>query len=126
MGTSSTLTPEALASSLSALPVPSSDKITHADSGSEDEWGGESPKAAPASSANLAVAKSPTNMSSTRTSEESYAVVDGAETPLRGGAAVNSVQSMSSAASSPRVEQSVQQKASKKEAKEEDDWSDWE
>ncbi|KAF9209156.1 hypothetical protein BGZ59_010246 [Podila verticillata] len=127
LGSTSTLTPEALASSLSALPVPSSDKINRADSGSEDEWGTESPKAAPVSSANLAVAKSPTNMSSTRTSEDSYAVVDGAETPLRGSAAVNSVQSMSSAASSPRVEQPAQQgQASKKEAKEEDDWSDWE
>ncbi|KAG0081631.1 hypothetical protein BGZ92_000171 [Podila epicladia] len=134
--TSTTLTPEALASSLSALPVPSSssDKIRN-DSGSEDEWGAESPKAALAPvGANLAVtaAKSPTNMSSTRTSEDSYAVVDGVETPIRGGgsggsggAAVNSVQSVSSEASSPRVEQPAQQ-ASKKDAKEEDDWSDWE
>ncbi|KAG0337554.1 hypothetical protein BG000_005267 [Podila horticola] len=129
-GVSSTLTPEALASSLSALPVPSSSDKIHHESGSEDEWGAESPKAAPAAAAagaTLAVAaKSPTNMSSTRTSEDSYAVVDGVETPIRGGgAAVNSVQSMSSAASSPRVEQPAQQ-ASKKEAKEEDDWSDWE
>lgn len=130
---SATLTPEALASSLSALPVPSSssDKIRN-DSGSEDEWSAESPKAAPApvgATLTVAAAKSPTNMSSTRTSEDSYAVVDGVETPIRGGggggAAVNSVQSMSSEASSPRVEQPAQQ-ASKKEAKEEDDWSDWE
>ncbi|KAG0037177.1 hypothetical protein BGZ82_003022 [Podila clonocystis] len=125
---SSTLTPEALASSLSALPVPSSSSDKIHGSGSEDEWGSESPKAPAAVGATLSVvaAKSPTNMSSTRTSEDSYAVIDGIETPIRGGgAAVNSVQSVSSAASSPRVEQHAQQ-ASKREAKEEDDWSDWE
>ncbi|KAF9425161.1 hypothetical protein BGZ94_007785 [Podila epigama] len=146
---STTLTPEALASSLSALPVPSASDATgdhNRASDSEDEWGNESPKlvakSTPSTSATVAtttggatatgssaggmltVTKSPTSMSSTRTSEDSYAVVDGTETPVR--MATQSVQSMTSAASSPKVAEQSQQTKPKIESKDEDDWSDWE
>ncbi|KAF8938784.1 hypothetical protein BGZ58_000161 [Dissophora ornata] len=126
------LTAEALASSLSALPIPdettagSDDGVakTKQGTGSDDEWGSESLK----SSSSPSAKKSPiTNMSSTRTSEDAYEVVDGVETPIR--APVASVTSISSAASSPAMEQPARQPDSKTKSsasKEEDDWSDWE
>ncbi|KAI1321820.1 hypothetical protein EDD11_000096 [Mortierella claussenii] len=144
------LTAEALASSLSALPIP--DEAAGSDDGhatkpstgaaeseSEDDgWGSESLKSTSSPSAkSLSVAgtathskSSTTNQSSTRTSEDAYEVVDGVETPVRVPVAP-SITSISSAASSPALEQSAHhQDASSKikspESKEEDDWSDWE
>ncbi|KAG0261186.1 BSD domain-containing protein 1 [Mortierella polycephala] len=133
------LTAEALASSLSALPIPdeattgaSATEGAKAKSGSEDEWGSESLK----SSANSGSVKSPTgahskspttNMSSTRTSEDAYEVVDGVATPIR--VPLANVLSLSSGASSPALEQTATPQSSKlktTESKDEDDWSDWE
>ncbi|KAF9182366.1 BSD domain-containing protein 1 [Haplosporangium sp. Z 767] len=133
------LTAEALASSLSALPIPdeattgtSANEDAKARSGSEDEWGAESLK----SSANSISIKSPTgahskspttNMSSTRTSEDAYEVVDGVATPVR--VPLANVLSLSSEASSPALERSATPQSSKlktTESKDEDDWSDWE
>ncbi|KAF9110392.1 hypothetical protein BGX27_006422 [Mortierella sp. AM989] len=134
------LTAEALASSLSALPIPDentagSDDGAKAGLASDDEWGSESLKSTSSPSINTSAklptgthSKSPTtNMSSTRTSEDAYEVVDGVETPVR--VPLASVTSMSSAASSPALEQPIQQPGSKlkpADSKEEDDWSDWE
>ncbi|KAG0304575.1 hypothetical protein BGZ98_005323 [Dissophora globulifera] len=133
------LTPEALASSLAALPIPdgstagSEDDAVKVTADIDDEWGSESLKSPTSLSAQSFSAKSSTgahskspttNMSSTRTSEDAYEVVDGVETPLR--VPVASVTSVSSAASSPALDQPARQQSSKKSAKEEDDWSDWE
>ncbi|KAF9140087.1 hypothetical protein BG015_001799 [Linnemannia schmuckeri] len=133
------LTAEALASSLSALPIP--DESSTADdakaSGSDDEWGSESLKSSSSPSAQSfsikstatgAHSKSPTtNLSSTRTSEDAYEVVDGVETPIR--APLTNVTSLSSSATSPVLGAPAQLGSSKlkpAESKEEDDWSDWE
>ncbi|KAK3814806.1 MAG: hypothetical protein JOS17DRAFT_421598 [Linnemannia elongata] len=133
------LTAEALASSLSALPIP--DESNTADdaraSGSDDEWGSESlkPSSSPSaqsfsikSSTTGAHSKSPTtNLSSTRTSEDAYEVVDGVETPVR--VPLANVTSLSSSAASPVLDTPAQLTGSKlkpAESKEEDDWSDWE
>ncbi|KAG0364940.1 hypothetical protein BGZ54_007009 [Gamsiella multidivaricata] len=138
------LTAEALASSLSALAIPDETTAGSDDgakagpgSGSDyEEWGSESMKSSSspsvksfsAKSSTGAHSKSPTtNLSSTRTSEDAYEVVDGVETPVR--APMASVTSVSSAASSPALGQSAQQPSSKQkssETREEDDWSDWE
>ncbi|KAG0319252.1 BSD domain-containing protein 1 [Dissophora globulifera] len=133
------LTPEALASSLAALPIPdgstagSEDDAVKVTADIDDEWGSESLKSPTSLSAQSFSAKSSTgahskspttNMSSTRTSEDAYEVVDGVETPLR--VPVASITSVSSAASSPALDQPARQQSSKKSAKEEDDWSDWE
>ncbi|KAF9356674.1 hypothetical protein BGX26_004910 [Mortierella sp. AD094] len=134
------LTAEALASSLSALHIPDentagSDDGAKAGSGSDDEWGSESLRSTSSPSAKVSAkmssgthSKSPTtNLSSTRTSEDAYEVVDGVETPVR--VPVASVTSVSSAASSPALEQPAQQQSGKlkpADSKEEDDWSDWE
>ncbi|KAF9170144.1 hypothetical protein BGX21_006814 [Mortierella sp. AD011] len=128
------LTAEALASSLSALQV-GSDDGAKAGSGSDGEWGSESLKSTSSPSVKASAKmssgthskSSTTNLSSTRTSEDAYEVVDGVETPIR--VPVASVTSMSSAASSPAPEQSAQQQSDKLkpvDSKEEDDWSDWE
>ncbi|KAF8955790.1 hypothetical protein BGZ46_002543, partial [Entomortierella lignicola] len=118
------LTAEALASSLSALAIPD-EKTTASDdgakpaSGSDDEWGSESLKSPPSPSviassklsSGLHLKTSMTNMSSTRTSEDAYEVVDGIETPVR--VPLASVTSLSSASSSPALEQPAQQVGSK-------------
>ncbi|KAK3812677.1 MAG: hypothetical protein J3R72DRAFT_427899 [Linnemannia gamsii] len=106
------LTAEALASSLSALPIPSESSTAddEKEAGSEDEeWGSESLKSSSSpsaqsfsisSSATGAHSKSPTtNLSSTRTSEDAYEVVDGVETPIR--APLANVTALSSSAASP-------------------------
>ncbi|KAF9434001.1 hypothetical protein BGZ76_008717 [Entomortierella beljakovae] len=121
------LTAEALASSLSKLPIPSESTTGDkgAQSGSDDEWGSESLKSTTKSSGSHSKT-STTNMSSSRTSEDAFEVVSGTETPV--GAPVASVTSVSSAASSPAPEQTAQQSSKLKptDGKEEDDWSDWE
>ncbi|KAG0286995.1 hypothetical protein BGZ96_009016 [Linnemannia gamsii] len=130
------LTAEALASSLSALPVPDESNEAKS-SGSDEEWGSESLKSSSSPSAQSfsiksattgAPSKSPTtNMSSTRTSEDAYEVVDGVETPVR--VPLANVTSLSSSAASPDLATPAQLGSSKlkpSESKEEDDWSDWE
>ncbi|KAF9903346.1 hypothetical protein EC991_003885 [Linnemannia zychae] len=134
------LTAEALASSLSALPIPSESGTSEdvKEAGSDDEeWGSESLKSSSSpsaqsfsikSSATGAHSKSPTtNLSSTRTSEDAYEVVDGVETPVR--VPLAHVTSLSSSATSPVLGAPAQLGSSKlkpAESKEEDDWSDWE
>ncbi|KAK3825039.1 MAG: hypothetical protein J3Q66DRAFT_396066 [Benniella sp.] len=135
------LTAEALASSLAALPVlddqaASSGNGAKARQGSDDEWGTEeSPKSPSAksfsikSSSGMQSKSSTTNASSTRTSEDTYEVVDGVGTPVR--APVASTTSVLSATSSPAPGQPAQHPGSSKsksaESKDpEDDWSDWE
>lgn len=106
------LTAEALASSLSALPVPGESNTTEEAKGSgsdDEEWGSESLKSSSSPSAQSfsikssttgAHSKSPTtNLSSTRTSEDAYEVVDGVETPVR--VPLANVTSLSSSAASP-------------------------
>ncbi|KAF9341629.1 hypothetical protein BGZ91_005553 [Linnemannia elongata] len=134
------LTAEALASSLSALPIPNESNTADdaKASGSDDEeWGSESLKSSSSPSAQSfsikssttgAHSKSPTtNLSSTRTSEDAYEVVDGVETPVR--IPLANVTSLSSSATSPVLGTPAQLGSSKlkpAESKEEDDWSDWE
>ncbi|KAG0200553.1 hypothetical protein BGX33_010916 [Mortierella sp. NVP41] len=137
------LTAEALASSLSALPVPDEAVIgsatdnAKATGSDDDEWGSESLKSSSSPSAKSfsikssttgAQSKSPTtNLSSTRTSEDAYEVVDGVETPVR--VPLANVTSVSSSAASPVLGAPTQLGGSKlkpAESKEEDDWSDWE
>ncbi|KAG0212097.1 BSD domain-containing protein 1 [Mortierella sp. GBA30] len=135
------LTAEALASSLSALPIPDESATAgsegaEAKAESEDEWGSESLRSSSSPSAKSfsiksstgAASKSPTtNMSSTRTSEDAYEVVDGIATPVR--VPLANVLSLSSEASSPAPEQTAQQQQgakAKATEKDEDDWSDWE
>ncbi|KAF9537566.1 hypothetical protein EC957_007962 [Mortierella hygrophila] len=133
------LTAEALASSLSALPVPSESNTADGvkASGSDDEeWGSESLKSSSPSAQSFSIkssttgahSKSPTtNLSSTRTSEDAYEVVDGVETPVR--IPLANVTSLSSSAASPVLGTPAQLGSSKlkpADSKEEDDWSDWE
>ncbi|KAF9964129.1 hypothetical protein BGZ70_006912 [Mortierella alpina] len=129
------LTAEALASSLSALPIPDESTTTASDQAdakaeSDDEWGSESLRSASSPSAKSFSArssagsqsKSPTtNLSSTRTSEDAYEVVDGVATPVR--VPLANVLSLSSEVGLPAVERPAHQQQG---AKEEDDWSDWE
>ncbi|KAF9933384.1 hypothetical protein FBU30_005593 [Linnemannia zychae] len=128
------LTAEALASSLSALPIPSESGTgddSKASASDDDEWGSESLKSSP-SAQSFSVKgthskNSTTNMSSTRTSEDAYEVVDGVETPVR--VPLANVVSLSSSAASPAPNSPAQLGSSKlkpAETKEEDDWSDWE
>lgn len=103
------LTAEALASSLSALPVPEESNEAKASGSDDEEWGSESLKSSTSPSAQSfsikssttgAHSKSPTtNLSSTRTSEDAYEVVDGVETPVR--VPLANVTSLSSSAASP-------------------------
>ncbi|KAF9567262.1 hypothetical protein EC968_003466 [Mortierella alpina] len=115
------LTAEALASSLSALPIPDGSTATVSDQAnakaeSDDEWGSESLRSASSPSAKSFSAKSSagsqsksptTNLSSTRTSEDAYEVVDGVATPVR--VPLANVLSLSSEAGSPAVERPVPQ-----------------
>ncbi|KAF9975413.1 hypothetical protein BGZ65_008257 [Modicella reniformis] len=132
---------EELASSLAALPIPSDDDITtgsdkKAASGSDDEWSSEKSPSAPSFSVKSSLSgfhskSSTTNASSTRTSSDTYEVVDGTETPVRAAPMAASVTSISSAPSSPApTGQPAQHPSSSNpkssESKEEDDWSDWE
>jgi len=112
------LTAEALASSLSALPIPDESSTTEGGKapGSDDEgWGSESLKSSSPSAQSFSVkssvtgahSKSPTtNLSSTRTSEDAYEVVDGMETPIR--APLTNVTSLSSSAASPVLDAPTQ------------------
>ncbi|KAF9287735.1 BSD domain-containing protein 1 [Mortierella alpina] len=129
------LTAEALASSLSALPIPDESTTAVSDQAdakaeSDDEWGSESLRSASSPSAKSFSVKSSagsqnksptTNLSSTRTSEDAYEVVDGVATPVR--VPLANVLSLSSEAGSPALERPAQQQQG---TKEEDDWSDWE
>ncbi|KAF9978158.1 BSD domain-containing protein 1 [Actinomortierella ambigua] len=117
-----TLTPEALASSLAALPVPSEADTKSLDSDSED--GEVASKGAAAGASNDGGA-SVNKENSARTSEENYEVVDGSVTPAR--ALESAVLSLSStAATSPIVDQHTTMAAPAEKSKDEDDWSDWE
>ncbi|KAG0271165.1 hypothetical protein BGZ95_001068 [Linnemannia exigua] len=133
------LTAEALASSLSALPIPSEsgaaddEKVAGSD---DEEWGSESLKSSSPSAQSFSIKSSATgvhskssttNLSSTRTSEDAYEVVDGVQTPIR--VPLANVTSLSSSATSPVLDAPAQLGGSKlkpAESKEEDDWSDWE
>lgn len=115
------LTAEALASSLSALPIPDESTTAVSDQAnakteSDDEWGSESLRSASSPSAKSFSAKSSagsqsksptTNLSSTRTSEDAYEVVDGVATPVR--VPLANVLSLSSEAGSPTVERPAHQ-----------------
>jgi hypothetical protein len=118
------LTAEALASSLAALPVLDDQAAgpgngAKARQGSDDEWGTEESLKSPSaksfsikSSNGMQSKSSTTNASSTRTSEDTYEVVDGVETPVR--APVASTTSVLSAASPPAPGQPVQHPSSSK------------